>query len=129
MNIMLYSIKALTTLIEIKVQETRKNTKHFLELVKIGYKFNTILYYIIYHILILLNNLNYNLVITSNIIRTLGGSDKRSPFGNVNNLLSSKTEFKFSTHSGSTSPSKIIHCLLLISPRTLSTIFLKFKHY
>lgn len=61
------------------------------------------------------------------MILTFGGSDRRSPFGNVNNLLSSKTEFKFSTHSGSTSPSKIIHCLLFISPRTLSTIFL--EHY
>lgn len=67
-------------------------------------------------------------IFTSNIIRTLGGSERRSPFGNVNNLLSSKTEFKFSTHSGSTSPSKIIHCRLFISPRTLSTIFLNYKH-
>jgi hypothetical protein len=42
-------------------------------------------------------------------MRTFGGSERRSPFGNVKSLLSSKTEFKFSTHSGSTSPSKMIH--------------------
>lgn len=53
---------------------------------------------------------------------TLGGMPRRSPFGNVSSLLSSRTLFKFSTHSGSTSPSKMIHCLLLISPRTLSMI-------
>jgi hypothetical protein len=41
--------------------------------------------------------------------RTLGGNARRSPFGNVKSLLSSRTEFKFSTHSGSTSPSNIIH--------------------
>ena len=53
---------------------------------------------------------------------TLDGMPRRSPFGKVNSLLSSRTLFKFSTHSGSTSPSKMIHCLLLISPRTLSMI-------
>ena len=53
---------------------------------------------------------------------TLAGIPRRSPFGNVNNLLSSKTLFKFSTHSGSTSPSKMIHWRLWISPRTLSMI-------
>lgn len=56
--------------------------------------------------------------------RTFGGRDRRSPLGRVSNLLSSSTEFKFSTHSGSTSPSNMIHCRLLISPRTLSIIFL-----
>jgi len=45
------------------------------------------------------------------MILTLDGIPIRSPLGNVNILLSSKTEFKFSTHSGSTSPSKIIQCL------------------
>lgn len=63
-------------------------------------------------------------LLTSNITRTLGGSDRRSPLGRVSSLLSSKTEFKFSTHSGSTSPSNMIHWRLLISPRTLSMIFL-----
>lgn len=53
---------------------------------------------------------------------TLDGIPRRSPFGKVNSLLSSRTLFKFSTHSGSTSPSKMIHCRLLISPRTLSMI-------
>lgn len=48
-------------------------------------------------------------LITSNITRTLGGRDRRSPLGKVRSLLSSNTEFKFSTHSGSTSPSNMIH--------------------
>lgn len=55
--------------------------------------------------------------------RTLDGKAKRSPLGNVSSLLSSKTELRFSTHSGSTSPSKMIHCRLVNSPRTLSMIF------
>ena len=59
------------------------------------------------------------------VLLTLDGMPRRSPFGNVSNLLSSRTLFKFSTHSGSTSPSKIIHCRLLISPRTLSMILVK----
>ena len=42
------------------------------------------------------------------IMRTFGGILRRSPDGKVSNLLSSKTEFKFSAHSGSTSPSKRI---------------------
>ena len=40
---------------------------------------------------------------------TLGGIARRSPLGKVRSLLSSSTEFRFSTHSGSTSPSNIIH--------------------
>lgn len=55
-------------------------------------------------------------VSTSNKILTLGGIDNLSPFGKVNNLLSSKTEFKFSAHSGSTSPSNTIQCLFYDSP-------------
>ena len=53
---------------------------------------------------------------------TLGGIARRSPLGSVNSLLSSRTEFKFSTHSGSTSPSNTIHWRFPISPRTLSMI-------
>jgi len=53
---------------------------------------------------------------------TFGGIASRSPLGSVRSLLSSRTEFKFSTHSGSTSPSNTIHCRLPISPRTLSMI-------
>ena len=53
---------------------------------------------------------------------TLGGMPSLSPLGRVSILLSSSTLFRFSTHSGSTSPSKMIHCRLLISPRTLSMI-------
>ena len=53
---------------------------------------------------------------------TFEGMARRSPLGRVNSLLSSRTEFRFSTHSGSTSPSNIIQCFLLISPRTLSMI-------
>ena len=40
---------------------------------------------------------------------TFGGIARRSPLGRVRSLLSSSTEFRFSTHSGSTSPSNIIH--------------------
>ena len=40
---------------------------------------------------------------------TLGGIARRSPLGRVSSLLSSSTELRFSTHSGSTSPSNIIH--------------------
>ena len=50
--------------------------------------------------------------VTSNMIFTFLGIDNLSPFGRVNSLFTSRTEFKFSTHSGSTSPSKIIHCRL-----------------
>jgi len=57
----------------------------------------------------------YLRVSTSNIILTLGGIANLSPFGNVSNLLSSSTEFRFSAHSGSTSPSNIIQCLLVLS--------------
>ena len=53
---------------------------------------------------------------TSNKILTLEGIAKRSPLGNVNNLLSSKTELRFSAHSGSTSPSKIIQWRFEDSP-------------
>lgn len=45
---------------------------------------------------------------TSRIILTFSGMFKRSPDGSVSSLLSSKTEFKFSAHSGSTSPSNTI---------------------
>lgn len=54
--------------------------------------------------------------------RTLGGRLRRSPLGRVSSLLSSSTEFKFSTHSGSTSPSKTIHWRFCSSPLTLSMI-------
>lgn len=57
---------------------------------------------------------------------TFGGKLRRSPFGRVSSLLSSSTEFRFSTHSGSTSPSKMIHWRFCSSPRTLSMI-LKLK--
>ncbi len=53
----------------------------------------------------------YFKVSTSNIILTLLGIASRSPLGRVKSLLSSKTEFKFSAHSGSTSPSNTIQCL------------------
>ena len=53
---------------------------------------------------------------------TLGGIPSLSPLGRVSSLLSSSTLLRFSTHSGSTSPSKIIHCRLFSSPRTLSMI-------
>ena len=55
---------------------------------------------------------------TSNRIRTLGGSERRSPVGSVSSLLSSRTELRFSAHSGSTSPSNTIHCRRVLSPRT-----------
>ena len=48
---------------------------------------------------------------TSNITRILGSSSNRSPLGSVKVLLSSRTEFKLSTQSGSKSPSKTIQCL------------------
>lgn len=50
----------------------------------------------------------YLRVCTSNKILTFSGMTSHSPFGKVRVLLSSKTEFKFSTHSGSMSPSKTI---------------------
>lgn len=53
---------------------------------------------------------------------TFGGKLRRSPLGSVSNLLSSRTELRFSTHSGSTSPSKMIHWRFCSSPRTLSII-------
>lgn len=55
-------------------------------------------------------------------VQTLEGMPRRSPLGRVKSLLSSRTEFKFSTHSGSTSPSNMIQCFFVISPRTLSMI-------
>ena len=61
-------------------------------------------------------NVAYYKESTSNIILTLFGNIILSPLGNVRILLSSKTEFRFSTHSGSISPSKIIQCYLFISP-------------
>lgn len=48
---------------------------------------------------------------TSNMTRILGSSSNRSPLGSVKVLLSSRTEFKLSTQSGSKSPSKTIQCL------------------
>ena len=60
---------------------------------------------------------------TSNMMRTFEGRLRRSPLGKVSNLLSSRTLFRFSTHSGSTSPSNMIQCLFDCSPRRLSTIF------
>mmetsp|Transcript_12069 Transcript_12069/g.26317 ORF Transcript_12069/g.26317 Transcript_12069/m.26317 type:complete len:249 (+) Transcript_12069:1916-2662(+) len=59
---------------------------------------------------------------TSRIMRTLSGMLRRSPLGSVNNLLSSSTLFKFSAHSGSTSPSNTIQCLRSASPRWLARI-------
>ena len=53
---------------------------------------------------------------TSNIILTLGGISNLSPLGRVNSLLLSRTELRFSAHSGSTSPSNIIQCLFSDSP-------------
>lgn len=53
---------------------------------------------------------------------TFGGKLRRSPLGRVSSLLSSRTELRFSTHSGSTSPSKMIHWRFCSSPRTLSMI-------
>mmetsp|Transcript_3031 Transcript_3031/g.8554 ORF Transcript_3031/g.8554 Transcript_3031/m.8554 type:complete len:247 (-) Transcript_3031:6595-7335(-) len=57
---------------------------------------------------------------TSSTMRTLLGIPKRSPEGSVNSLLSSKTEFKFSTQLGSTSPSKTIQWRRSLSPFWLS---------
>jgi hypothetical protein len=59
---------------------------------------------------------------TSKKMRMLGGSARRSPFGSVRSLLSSSSAFRFSTHSGSTSPSKMIQCRLFISPRTCTPV-------
>ena len=70
-------------------------------------------------------NVAYLNVSVSNMMRTLGGILNLSPLGNVNNLLSSNTLFKFSAHSGSTSQSKTIQCLLLLSFLTLLIIVLK----
>lgn len=53
-------------------------------------------------------NVAYFNVCTSNKILTFSGIANHSPFGKVRVLLSSKTEFRFSTHSGSISPSKTI---------------------
>lgn len=51
----------------------------------------------------------------SNIKLTFEPNWILSPLGIVNNLLSSKTEFKDSIHSGSISPSQIIHEVISIS--------------
>ena len=53
----------------------------------------------------------YFKVSTSKMILTFEGIDNLSPLGRVKSLLSSKTEFRFSAQSGSTSPSKTIQCL------------------
>lgn len=53
----------------------------------------------------------------------------RSPLGSVSSLLSSRTEFRFSTHSGSTSPSKMTHWRRDVSPRTLSMILQDGNHF
>ena len=55
---------------------------------------------------------------TSNRMRTLPGSDSRSPVGSVSSRLSSSTLFRFSAHSGSTSPSNTIQWRRADSPRT-----------
>jgi len=67
------------------------------------------------HLLTVANVAYFN-VSTSNNNLTFYGICILSPFGNVNNLLSSNTLFKFSAHSGSTSPSNTIQCFLLLSP-------------
>lgn len=69
----------------------------------------------------------YLSVWTSNKILTFSGMTSLSPFGKVKVLLSSKTEFRFSTHSGSISPSKTIQWLLDISPFWFEIIVLKIK--
>jgi len=46
-----------------------------------------------------------------------------SPFGNVNNLLSSNTLFRLSTHNGSISPSHIIQHLVFLSSNTTFLAF------
>src|SRR3546814_21062479 len=56
------------------------------------------------------------------MMRTFEGILRRSPVGNVRILLSSRTEFKFSAHSGSTSPSHTIQCRRLW-PRGLYNTF------
>lgn len=64
---------------------------------------------------------------TSNKIRTERGSARRYPFGNVNSLLSSSTEFKFYTHYGSISPSKIIQYIRFVftfAPRVCDVVLL-----
>ena len=58
---------------------------------------------IVHKIMVLQAKLN-----TFQTMLTFGGIERRSPLGRVKSLLSSSTLFKFSTHSGSTSPSKII---------------------
>lgn len=50
----------------------------------------------------------------SKIILQVGDIDKRSPLANVNVLLSSKTEFRFSIQILSTGPSRTSH---ICSPR------------
>mmetsp|Transcript_1997 Transcript_1997/g.5251 ORF Transcript_1997/g.5251 Transcript_1997/m.5251 type:complete len:236 (-) Transcript_1997:3534-4241(-) len=62
---------------------------------------------------------------TSRMIRMLLGIPRRSPLGSVSILLSSKTELRFSAHSGSTSPSNTIQWRRSDSPFWLSKIFLK----
>mmetsp|Transcript_20847 Transcript_20847/g.49450 ORF Transcript_20847/g.49450 Transcript_20847/m.49450 type:complete len:346 (+) Transcript_20847:6286-7323(+) len=61
-------------------------------------------------------NVAYFKVSTSNMMRTFGGIARRSPLGRVRSLLSSRTELRFSAHSGSTSPSNMIHWRRLFSP-------------
>ena len=68
------------------------------------------------------NNLDISKISLCGIDKKLKKIPNRSPFGKVSNLLSSRTEFKFSTHSGSTSPSNIIQWRFAASPLTLSTI-------
>ncbi|CAF3341878.1 unnamed protein product [Rotaria sp. Silwood2] len=50
-----------------------------------------------------------SILCTSNISLTFDAIDIRSPFANVNSLLSSNTELRFSIHIASTGPSRIIH--------------------
>lgn len=70
---------------------------------------------------------------TSNRILTLAGMASLSPLGKVSSLLSSRTELRFSAHSGSQSPSKTIQCLFWASPfwfpRILLNIPVKIPSY
>ena len=67
----------------------------------------------------------YFKVSTSNMILTFDGIWSLSPDGKVSSLLSSNTELRFSAHSGSTSPSKIIQWRFYDSPLWLSMTLLR----
>ncbi len=76
----------------------------------------------IIHITVYTHTLHIHYTQYSIVYITLVGSASLSPLGSVNSLLSSNTLLRFSTQSGSTSPSNMIHWRLLSSPRTLSMI-------